>query len=104
MLSSSDEKIYECAFDDQFKHLLKRPLSLSCGHSICTQCSSKSLEIKCRHCNELNKNDLKHSKESQGVKFLLDNSLQKLFSYIETRLKDAIDRFKGKFTILYNNF
>ena len=50
-------------------HVVKEPISLSCGHSICKACVPDQVKIKCKICREeTDKSKLEMNKESILVK------------------------------------
>lgn len=87
MLSSSTLQLIECSFSTD-KHISKHPLTLSCGHCVCKECSSSDPTSKCIHCGEVNQLDLKHSKES-AIKFLINDCLDQLFELLDHRFRKA---------------
>ena len=77
-------------------HVVKEPISLSCGHSICKQCVHDQVKIKCKICSEeTDKSNLKISTESALVKRMIKSSLSGLFEELEKRTTNEINLFKS---------
>ena len=61
--------LYCCLTND---HMVKEPISLSCGHSICEKCVPDQAKIKCKICNEeTDKSKLEIKKESTFAKRMI---------------------------------
>ena len=80
-------------------HVLKEPINLSCGHSICKQCVPNSCQakIKCKICRiETEKSILKINTESSAsIKRKIKSSLSSLFEELEKRATNEINSFKS---------
>ena len=77
-------------------HIVREPISLTCGHSICKKCVNDQVKIKCRICNEeTDKSNLQMNKESVPIKNIIKRSLTGLFDDLEKRAIDGINSFKS---------
>ena len=77
-------------------HVVKEPISLSCGHSVCKQCVPDQVKIKCKICSEeTDKSNLQINKESAHVKRMIKSSLSGLFEELEKRATNEINSFKS---------
>ena len=77
-------------------HIVREPISLACGHTICKKFVSDQVKIKCRICNEeTDKSNLQMSKESVPIKNIIKRSLSGLFDHLEKRGTDGINSFKS---------
>ena len=77
-------------------HVVKEPISLSCGHCICKQCVPDQAKIKCKICSaESDKSYLQINKESNLVKRMIKSFLSGLFEELETRATNDINSFKS---------
>ena len=77
-------------------HIVREPISLTCGHCICKKCVSDQVKIKCRICNEeTDKSNLQMNKESVPIKNIIKRSLTGLFDDLEKRATDGINSFKS---------
>ena len=78
-------------------HVVKEPISLSCGHCICKQCAPDQAKIKCKICSiETDKSDLKINVGSAPIKKIIKSSLTGLFEELEKRATSEIDSFKSQ--------
>ena len=76
-------------------HIVKEPISLSCGHSICKQCVPDPVIIKCKICSiETDKYSSKFHTESAFAKTMIKSSLSGLFAELEKRATSEINSFK----------
>jgi hypothetical protein len=87
MLSSSTLQLIECGFSTD-KHISKHPVTLSCGHCVCKECTLGDSIVTCIHCGQVNKLDLKENKES-AIKFLINDCLDQLFDLLDHRFRKA---------------
>ena len=56
-------------------HVVKEPISLSCGHCICTQCVPDQVNIKCKICSiKTDKSQLEINTESVLDKTIIKSS------------------------------
>ena len=79
-------------------HVVKEPISLSCGHCICKQCvpDIQEAKIKCKICSiETDKSELKVNIESVPIKNSIKRCLSGLFDDLEKRATDGINSFKS---------
>ena len=77
-------------------HVVKEPISLSCGHCICKQCVPDQSKIKCNICSiETDKSKLEINIESALVKNSIKRCLSGLFDDLEKRTTDGINSFKS---------
>ena len=77
-----------CAFSEE-KHFFEKPLTLSCGHSVCQKCVPIDYKsVKCKKCGELNNYDLKSAKESLAAKSLLALNFNELFDDLGSRYNE----------------
>ena len=75
-------------------HVVKEPISLSCGHCICKQCVHDQVKIKCKICSvETIKSKLKIKKESLSIKRKIKSYLSGLFEELEKRATIEINSF-----------
>jgi gas vesicle protein len=93
-------QLLECALsvsNKDGKHFAHEPIPISCGHSICKACvpSNNDYNIKCSHCGELNKLNLKDCKESFTTKLLFENFLSDLYPLIQTNFKKTLKKLKA---------
>jgi hypothetical protein len=88
--------VFYCAIASD-QHFLEKPLTLSCGHSICQQCipNRSSPIVKCGICNEINHTDLTKVKESFVIKKLITVNLCELFGVLEERFYSSLESLKG---------
>ena len=78
-------------------HIVKEPISLSCGHCICkTQCLIDQNKIKCKICSvETDKSEIRVDRESAPIKRMIKSYLSELFEDLEKRATDEINSFKS---------
>ena len=77
-------------------HVVKEPISLSCGHCICKQCVPDQSKIKCNICSEeTDKSELRVDMESAPIKRKKLSSLSELFDDLEKRATEEISSFKS---------
>ena len=75
-------------------HIVREPISLSCGHCICkTPCLTDQMRIKCTICNLDTK--LENRVESIPIKNMIKSSLSPLFEELEKRATNEINSFKS---------
>ena len=89
------EFIYlKCGFTND--HVVKEPISLSCGHCICKKCVPDQSKIKCNICREeTDKSELRVDSESVPIKNINKRSLSGLFDDLEKRATNGINSFKS---------
>ena len=76
-------------------HVVKEPISLSCGHYICKKCVPSKPEMKCKICNvETDGSELRIDLESVPIKNIIKMCLSGLFDDLEKRATDGINLFK----------
>ena len=77
-------------------HIVKEPISLLCGHSICKQCVPDQAKIKCVICStETDKHNLQIKTESASIKAMINSSLSGLFEELEKQATNEINSFKS---------
>ena len=77
-------------------HVVKEPISLSCGHCICEQCVPDQVKIKCKICSEeTDKSKLEINKESIHIKTMIKSSISGLLEELEKRATNEINSFKS---------
>ena len=82
-------------------HVVKEPIRLSCGHSICKKCVPDQSKIKCKICSvETDKSDFRVDMESVQIKNIIKSSLSGLFDDLEKRATDGINSFKSYIDLL----
>ena len=83
-------------------HIVKEPISLSCGHCICKQCVPDQVNIKCKICSEeTDKSKLEINKESGLVKRMIKDSLFGLFEELEKRATNEINSSKSQINFFF---
>ena len=94
MMSENIYEVVECAYS-QDKHLLHEAVALSCGHYICKKCIPEANnKITCLKCKTINTNDLSTCKESQVVKYYMNNHLKDLTELIQDKISNEIEILK----------
>jgi hypothetical protein len=85
-----------CAISND-NHIVKYPLALSCGHSICHNCAgvTDKMQIRCKLCNQINRINLDDLSESKAAKQLIKVHFNQLFIVIEERFEKSLDQLKG---------
>ena len=78
-------------------HIVREPISLSCGHCVCkTPCLTDQTRIKCKICNlETDKSELRVGSESTPIKIMIKSFLSPLFEELEKRATNEINSFKS---------
>ena len=77
-------------------HVVKEPISLLCGHSVCKACVPDQVKIKCKICREeTDKSKLEMNNESALVKNRIKSCLSGLFDDLEKWTTDEINSFKS---------
>ena len=77
-------------------HIVREPISLTCGHCICKKCVNGRAKIICRICSEeTDKSKLEMNKESVPIKNIIKRSLTGLFDDLEKRATEGINSFKS---------
>ena len=77
-------------------HVVKEPISLSCGHSICKQCVPDQVKIKCKICSiEMDRSDIEIETESPPIKRMKLLYLSELFEELEKSATNEINSFKS---------
>ena len=83
-----------CGFSND--HVVKEPISLSCGHSICKQCFPDQAKIKCKICSvATDKSKLQINTKSNHIKAMIKSSLSGLFEELEKQATNEINSFKS---------
>ena len=77
-------------------HIVREPISLSCGHSICIKCVSDQVKIKCKICSiETDESELRVDSEPAPIKRIKLCSLSGLFDDLEKRATDGVNSIKS---------
>ena len=77
-------------------HIVKEPISLSCGRCICKKCLKDQNKIKCEICSiETDKSKLEIDIESVPIKNSIKRCLSGIFDDLEKRATDGISSFKS---------
>ena len=99
---SNIEKALGCAIAND-AHFLEKPITLSCGHSVCKNCIPIiDTALVCHVFNEKNEFDLKKAKESFGMKTLLACNFEDIYKILHQRFSGSIERLKS-ITLVINN-
>ena len=86
-------------------HIVREPISLECGHTICKKCVNDQVKIECKICNEeTDKSELRVDRESVPIKNIIKKSLTGLFDDLEKRATDGINSFKSLINLLIELF
>lgn len=109
--SSNESKLnmFKCGLSsDANKHMVIKPVQMSCGHSICKDClllveqnvelvsQDKLNPIKCNICSEVNSCDLKQQINNTEALINIKNLLEKNFNQF-------INEIRSQFNISLNN-
>ena len=77
-------------------HIVREPISLECGHTICKKCVNDQVKIECKICNEeTDKSELRVDRESVPTKRMKLSSLSESFDDLEKRATDGINSYKS---------
>jgi hypothetical protein len=77
-------------------HIVKEPISLSCGHCICKTCVTDQNVINCKICSKTtNKSELIWDKESFPFKKMIKYYLSELFEDLDKRTAHGISMLKS---------
>ena len=77
-------------------HVVKEPITLSCGHYICKQCVPGQVNVKCNKCSiETYISNFQINTESAPIKGKNKSSLSGLFEELEKRTTNEINSFKS---------
>ena len=87
-------KCYKLKDDD---HIVKEPIQLCCGHSICKKCFllDNNNTIQCAKCEQLT-NIINPNHESEPIKMLLKSVLSELFQIIKIETTEKLTVLKSK--------
>lgn len=89
---------FKCAASGkEFKHILKNPIKLHCGHVVCNDCL-KEPKIKCVFCNRMS---LSNVNIHVNISDSLNNHLVDAFQYIEQMIQASINKFKSKLEVIF---
>jgi hypothetical protein len=94
-------ELLTCAKPCSFVHVVKTPISISCGHSICKKCIplNDRHEFKCRICNKNNSSTLVNWGENLTAKFLLKNSQILVSKFIKNCANHLLDLYQSKLSV-----
>lgn len=92
-------ELLTCAKPCSFVHIVKNPISISCGHSICKECIplNDSHEFNCRICNKRNTCTLVNLNESLAAIYVIKNSPNQIEKIIKNCANHFIDLLRGNF-------
>ena len=77
-------------------HIVKEPITLSCGDCICKQCVPDQNKIKCKICSiETDKSSLKINTEPAPIKKEISSYLSGFFEELEKLATNEINSFKS---------
>ena len=78
-------------------HIVKEPISLSCGHCICKRpCLTYQKRFRCKICSvETDESELNADMESDPIKQMIKSDLSGLFQELEKRVTHEINTFKS---------
>jgi hypothetical protein len=96
MLTDDTLQALQCALYPE-SHFVKKPLGLSCGHSICQTCVplTEKQQIKCKLCGQINRINLDGLDESIGIKQLIKVHFEQLYVIVENRLEESLKQLKS---------
>lgn len=102
-ISREQFELLTCAKLSSCVHIVKIPISISCGHSICQECIpiNDSHEFNCRICNKKNKSTLVDFDESLTANYLLRNSLVQIVKIIKNCTNKLLNLLKGIFLKIF---
>lgn len=91
-------ELLTCANPRSYGHIVKIPISVSCGHSICKECIplNDTHLFKCRLCTKENSFSLTNANENLAVKHLLNGSSALITKLIKDYAKISLDLYEGK--------
>jgi hypothetical protein len=90
-----------CAIADD-EHILEKPITLSCGHSVCRDCIRGPFPL-CDICKIRNTLDFNNVNESVEIKNLLSMKFSELFQLISDRFNNSLKSLKGLFLKISKN-
>lgn len=92
----------ECVIHDSC-HIVKEPIALSCGHSICKKCiPERGIELICCKCKETNKKNLKRPKVSIPIQSLLNQNIKNLINHAKSKFESLSTQMSGYKRIKYS--
>ena len=101
MVSEETLEELKCAISDE-EHFFIEPIPLTnCGHSICRTCipNDDLIEIKCKICGLVSKQDFNKSQASKGTQKLLKMCLEDIFYIIKEETSFKLNDLKGMLTV-----
>ena len=90
-------EIFKCALSNK-EHFLVKPITLTCGHSVCQDCISdeNTIEINCKICDLVSKQDFKTFSVSEIAQQALSMSISDIFQILAKETTDGLSDLKGK--------
>ena len=83
-----------CGLTDD--HIVKEPISLLCGHSICKHCVPDQVKIKYKICSEeTDESSIKINTESASIKTNIKSSLSGFFEELEKHATNEKNSLKS---------
>jgi hypothetical protein len=104
-MKRSFDSLCEIEIEDETKcalctNLLDKPISLSCGHCVCTNCipisnNRKNSCVKCKICNIVNTYDLDRASISKSAQKLVLSKLNQTFFNIRQNFELVLNEYKS---------
>jgi hypothetical protein len=98
MASNLSYNCLRCAMADD-EHILEKPITLSCGHSVCRECIPSDKMLTCGICEIKNTFDLTEANESVVINMLLSMNFSELFQLISDRFNDSLKLLNGRYAL-----
>ena len=88
----------KCCKEKDYDHIVKEPIELNCGHSICKKCFliENNKTVYCVK-SEVETNLKNQNKENTAIKLLMRSVLSELFQTIHKDTKEKLDILKRNF-------
>ena len=96
MIRKETIKESKCVISDD-DHFSIKPISLTCGHSICQNCipDGHSVGIKCKICDLVSNQDLNQLKVSNEAQQAIQFNIGDEFQILEKETTDRLNELKG---------